>query len=106
LPDKYACSTVEVTQFAHEASKRFLESLGCVPTLRPTKTGHPFITDNNNFIYDCKFPGINNPADLNQRLAARPGIVESGLFLGLAEIAIVADEKGVRILTRVNQTTK
>jgi len=90
---------VEVVQFGHEASKRFLESLGSSPALRHKPDGSPFITDNGNYIYDCRFRGIDKPAELNAVLAARSGIVESGLFMGLAEMAIIAEDDGVKTLT-------
>jgi ribose 5-phosphate isomerase A len=86
---------VEVTPFGHEASERFLRDLGCVPALRRSKTGEVFITDNGNFIFDCKFTEITDPRDLNLKLATRSGIVESGLFIDLATAAIIADDKAL-----------
>ncbi len=91
---------VEVIPFGQEASERFLRSLGCQPMLRRNADGSPFVTDNGNHIFHCKFAGIDNPADLNQKLSQRAGIVESGLFLGLAESAIVADGSSARVLTK------
>lgn len=90
---------VEVVTFEHEIQAEFLGSLGCRPVLRQTGAGEPFVTDNGNYIYDCRFEqGIDDPAGLDRELARRAGIVESGLFLHLAEMAIVADENGVTIL--------
>jgi len=87
---------VEVVQFAHEIQASFLKSLGAEPVLRRDKDGKPFITDNGNFIYDCRFAGgIKNPADLEQKFWSQAGIVESGLFLGMASVALVADESAV-----------
>jgi ribose 5-phosphate isomerase A len=83
---------VEVTPFGFEASERFLRDLGCVPALRRNDKGEVFITDNGNYIYDCKFPEIADPRELNLKLATRSGIVESGLFLDLASAAIIADD--------------
>jgi ribose 5-phosphate isomerase A len=91
---------VEVTPFGYEASERFLKDLGSVPRLRRHPDGAVFVTDNGNYIFDCKFPGIDDPGTLDRQLAGRAGIVESGLFLNLAEIAIVADQESVRTLTR------
>jgi len=91
---------VEVTVFAHLASRRFLQSLGCVPALRFGADGKPFITDNGNYIYDCRFARIADPRKLSDALANRAGIVESGLFLGMADTAIIADGQDVRIMQR------
>jgi ribose 5-phosphate isomerase A len=87
---------VEVTQFGHEASARYLKSLGCEPTLRHGSDGAVFITDNGNYIYDCRFKSIADPADVQRNLIDRAGIVETGLFLGIAKLALIADESGVR----------
>ncbi len=91
---------VEVIQFEHEAQQRLLRELGCEPALRKTADGKPFVTDNGNFIYDCTFEQITDPHLLEEKLARRAGIVETGLFLGIATLALVADENGVRRLTR------
>jgi ribose 5-phosphate isomerase A len=90
---------VEVTQFGYEASERFLRRLGATPILRKTSDGKAFITDNGNFIFDCKFSPIQDPKHIDEQLCGRAGIVESGLFLGLADTAIVADPTGVKIIT-------
>jgi ribose 5-phosphate isomerase A len=86
---------VEVSVFGLEASERFLRGLGSVPALRRTKSGEIFVTDNGNYIFDCKFSEITDPRDLNLKLAGRSGIVESGLFINLAAAAIVADDKAL-----------
>jgi ribose 5-phosphate isomerase A len=86
---------VEVTPFGFEASERFLRDLACTPTLRRKTNGEIFITDNGNYIFDCNFTEIADPRELNQKLAARAGIVESGLFIDLAHTAIIADNQTV-----------
>ena len=87
---------VEVVQFSHEVHEPFIRSLGAIPVLRRGSTGEPFVTDNSNYIYDCRFPdGIQNPHELERTLISRAGIVETGLFLGIASVALVADEKQV-----------
>jgi ribose 5-phosphate isomerase A len=86
---------VEVTPFGVEASDRFLREFGCVPTLRRHADGAVFLTDNGNYILDCKFDGIGDPRALDEKLCRRAGIVESGLFIDLADEALVADENGV-----------
>lgn len=85
---------VEVTQFGLPAHTRFLHALGCTPTLRE-RDGKPVVTDNGNFILDCRFAdGISDPAALATTLAGRAGIVEHGLFLNLASSVIVAGTDG------------
>ena len=88
---------VEVVPFEHEATQRWLAGLGCEPELRIEPDGSPFITDNGNLIIHCAFPdGIADPMDLDRELQARAGVVESGLFLGLATEALIAGADGVR----------
>ena len=90
---------VEVAAYGHESQFRFLMGLGCEPVLRRVR-GEPFVTDNGNYIYDCRFGRIDDPAELNATLLARAGVVETGLFLGLAETVLVADAGGVREMKR------
>jgi ribose 5-phosphate isomerase A len=90
----------EVTPFGFEASERFLRDLACTPTLRRKPNGEIFITDNGNYIFDCNFHEIADPRELNQKLAARAGIVESGLFIDLAHTAIIADDQTVWTIAR------
>lgn len=92
---------VEVTQFAWEAHARWLSGLGCRADLRREADGAPYVTDNGNYIIHCTFPdGIADARALDARLHAQPGILEHGLFLGLATEVIVAGHDGVRILKR------
>ena len=92
---------VEVVPFAHEIHEPFLRTLGAAPNLRKDPSGSPFVTDNGNYIYDCRFPnGIDKPHELDAALRSRAGIVETGLFLGMASIALIADENRVRELRR------
>jgi ribose 5-phosphate isomerase A len=96
-----AALPVEVVQFAHRVHERFFRTLGCVPTLRMNPDGQPFMTDNANLIYDCKFSRIDDPKTLAAKLADRAGVVESGLFLGIASAALIADEKQVATIQSV-----
>jgi len=91
---------IEVVPFEHEVQARFLKSLGCEPKLRRKDDGKEYITDNGNFIYDCRFKSIERPAELEKTLKSRAGIVETGLFIGIASLALVADESGVRTIAR------
>ncbi|MEA2707590.1 MAG: ribose 5-phosphate isomerase [Phycisphaerales bacterium] len=86
---------VEVVQFAHESTARFLASLGCRPELRREADGAPFVTDNHNFIYHCRFlGGIADARGFQSALCDRAGIVETGLFLHMAQIALLASDAG------------
>lgn len=89
---------VEVTQFAWQSHARWLEKLGCMPELRGDEEA-PYVTDNGNYILDCTFPnGIDRPAELATVLRSRPGIIEHGLFLDMADQVIVAGNTGLRVL--------
>ena len=89
---------VEVVQFAHRGHERFFRSLGAEPALRMRKDGAPYVTDNGNYIYDCKFARIEDPAALAARLVIRAGIVETGLFIRMASVALIADDDQVTTL--------
>jgi ribose 5-phosphate isomerase A len=90
---------VEVVPFAHEVQVAFLRSLGAQPTLR--RSGDAlYLTDNGNHIYDCRFNGIDDAADLDLKLRRRAGVVETGLFVGMAAVALIADEERVEERTR------
>ncbi len=90
---------VEVAQFGYETHEAFLRSLGATPKLRMAGGGMVVVTDNGNFIYDCYFEGgIHDPAALEAQLETRAGIVECGLFLGLASVALIGTEGGVEVV--------
>lgn len=87
---------VEVVRFGLAATRRMVETLaaeaGCrgAIELRLAKDGQPFTTDNGNHILDCRFGRIGEPERLDAALKRVPGVVENGLFLGIADLAIVA----------------
>ncbi len=90
---------VEVVPFGFEMTMKQIEQLGCRPQMRK-KNGVPFITDNGNYIFDCNFPKINHPEILEKNLNLIPGVVENGLFVGMADIVITLDrEKNFSILS-------
>ena len=91
---------VEVIRFGWRTQFAFLESLGAQVELRRQAGGSPFVTDEGNFILDCNFGPIADAPHLAAAIKARPGVVEHGLFLGLATDVIVASNDGVRSLTR------
>ncbi|NTU80652.1 MAG: ribose-5-phosphate isomerase A, partial [Chloroflexales bacterium] len=86
---------VEVVTFGWGASARFLRGLGAQVTRR-LAGAEPFISDQGNYILDCAFGPMADPAALAAQLAGRAGIVEHGLFLGLATDLFVAAADGVR----------
>jgi ribose 5-phosphate isomerase A len=90
---------VEVIEFGWRSQASFIESLGGRVTLRQDGAAS-YRTDQGNLILDCAFGPIADPGGLAARLAARAGIVEHGLFLGLATDLIAAGEAGVTHRTR------
>ena len=72
-----------------------------MPASRPKqrlKESAPYRTDNGNFIYDCPFGGIIDVPRLATALSVIPGVVDHGLFVGMASVLILAGEKGVRVI--------
>ena len=92
---------VEVVQFGWEVHGPFVESCGADPVLRVGPDGEPMITDNGNYIIDCHFPGgIEDAESFERAIRARAGVVESGLFLGMATEVLVSGPAGVRTLSK------
>lgn len=95
---------VEVVPFGMAATRRAVEAActqsGCPgpAVLRQGSGGHPFVTDGGHFILDAALSRIADPAALAERLVAIPGVVEHGLFIRLASLAIIAGGEGVRIV--------
>jgi ribose 5-phosphate isomerase A len=80
---------VEVIAFARTVVERKVVALGGSPKLRVKADDSPFVTDNGNQILDCSFGKIADPPALARELSGTPGVVEHGLFIGLAKLAIV-----------------
>ncbi|OQY82379.1 MAG: ribose 5-phosphate isomerase A [Chloroflexi bacterium UTCFX4] len=91
---------VEVLPFGWRSQARFLETLGATYTIRQNPDGARFITDSGNLILDCHFGPLADARALADALAARAGIVEHGLFIGLVTDLIVAGADGVHWQTR------
>lgn len=87
---------VEVIPFGWRATAARLRLLGARPVLRPG----PFLTDSGNYILDCDFGPIAAPEQLGRALDSIAGVVEHGLFLAMADLALVGGEDGVRELNR------
>ena len=86
---------VEVVPFARAAVARELRALGAEPILRMADTGKPYLTDNGNQILDCRFDdGIESPEVMELELDRIPGVVESGLFVGMADLVLVGATDG------------
>jgi ribose 5-phosphate isomerase A len=92
---------VEVLPFAHLATRAHLAKHGD-PTLRLAKDGSGAVarTDAGNYIYDVSCGQIADPGALDRAMRSIPGVVETGLFVGRADIVLVASASGVRRLTR------
>ena len=90
---------VEIVKFAHDATMRRLSEFGCKPNLR-MKDGQLFVTDNGNYIADCKFERIDDPMTMEAELNLVPGVVDNGLFVGIADKVIVASKDGIKTLER------
>jgi ribose 5-phosphate isomerase A len=96
---------VEVVKFGHATTARRIAETAkklrrdITPILR-MKDNAPFVTDSGNYIYDCAFKSIVNPAKLATALSVIPGVVENGLFVGIATTLILARETGVEVIER------
>jgi len=88
---------VEIAPFGWQTTVDRLAELGCAPLLRMAG-GQPFTTDGGNYIADCAFPEILDPAALEARLSSVVGVVETGLFLGMASTIVVGRPAGVEII--------
>ncbi len=99
---EHAPLPVEIVPFAHEATIRWLNSLpGCRAELWLREDGKPWITDNSHYLALCHFDeGIDDPEALGRTLNEWPGVMEHGLFLGMASGVIVAAETGIRVMRK------
>jgi ribose 5-phosphate isomerase A len=86
---------VEVLQFAWKPEEEYLADLGAEVGLRRHADGSTFVTDEGNWIFDCTFQGIADAERLAAQLSRRAGVVEHGLFLGLATDLVIASAEGV-----------
>jgi ribose 5-phosphate isomerase A len=91
---------VEVVRFAWQPIAKRLMEMGGTPTLRTGADGRPLETDENNYILDCAFGPIDDPVELAQTLDAMPGVMEHGLFVGMADTLIVGQDDGVVVFEK------
>lgn len=94
---------VEVVPFGWRTQALYLESLGADVNLRQDGNTKTFTSDQGNLILDCQFGPLSQPAELAAKLNSRTGIVEHGLFLGLATDLIVAGAEVVRHIERTKR---
>src|SRR3954447_20275512 len=97
---------VEVVPFGLAATRRAVETAVAAAgapgpaLLRRTNNGHAFVTDQGHWVLDVALERIPDPRGLGDRLAAIPGVVEHGLFIGLAQTVVLAGSEGVRVIER------
>jgi len=95
---------LEVVPFGLTATRNMIIALaadvGCEGEirLRTLPGGKPFLSDGGNLILDCAFGRIEEPEALDEALKLIPGVVENGMFLGIADLAIIAGAGGITIL--------
>jgi len=86
---------IEVIKMALPLVEPKLVELGLNPALRKAKDGSPYLTDEKNYILDCSVGVIENPEETAAEVRGIVGVVEHGLFLGMAAMALVAGDDGV-----------
>lgn len=93
---------VEVVPFGSRVTSmkiaQVAKEYGCTGAIEPRDDDYdvPFLTDSENFIYDCSFGAIPDPDGLNRALNLIPGVVDNGLFIGIATMAIIGTEAGTK----------
>lgn len=91
---------IEVVPYGFEMTVKHIRELGGSPMLRQ-KDGLPFLTDNGNYVIDSRFQDIKNPKELEKSLNLIPGVVDNGLFVGMADAVITIMDK--QLVTRVRK---
>jgi len=89
---------VEVIKFAQALVAKRIRAMGADVKLRTDGLGKPYLTDENNHILDCRFGEIGDPDGLARQLSEMPGVVEHGLFIGMASVVLLA--RGNEIVER------
>lgn len=91
---------VEVIPFAQSLISKRIAALGAQVSLRASANANPYVTDEGHHILDCTFGEIADPAALATELRSIPGVVEHGLFIGMAEVALIGRDGEVIQLRR------
>jgi len=95
---------LEVVSFGLTATRNMITALGAdlgcegEVRVRMQGDGKPFLTDGGNLILDCHFGRIDDPEELDEALKLIPGVIENGLFIGIADLAIIAAADGVTLI--------
>ncbi|MBN1300007.1 MAG: ribose-5-phosphate isomerase A [Melioribacteraceae bacterium] len=97
---------IEIIRMARVTSQKFIESICEEAELRLDSNHNSYLTDEGNFIIDARFAGGTDPAEIDSLLNGRAGIVENGLFLGLADKVVVGNAAGVKIITNCQDLQK
>lgn len=92
---------VEVLPFAWRLTEKRLAELGCQPVLRQ-KSDATLETDNGNYILDCNFGAIADPESLEPRIKLVPGVVETGLFIRIADVLVIGFSDHVELKERAS----
>jgi ribose 5-phosphate isomerase A len=93
------CLPIEVLPFALPVVSSRIRAISGNPVLREKKDkSEPYVTDNGNFILDAHFGTINDPTKLDTELKTFPGVIETGLFIGMAKLAYIGAETTLRIM--------
>lgn len=90
---------VEVVQFGWEITAKSIADFGTEPVIR-IRDGKPFVSDNGNYILDCKFGNISKPNELHEKLKLLTGVIETGLFMNMADIVIIGRDDSIEVLTK------
>lgn len=99
LPIEVVPFGVAAIQRSIEAAIKHVQKPGTL-MIRQVKNGHPFVTDGGHWIIDAGLGRIDDPATLAHALAGVPGVVEHGLFIGLARTAIIGGPNGVTVIEK------
>jgi ribose 5-phosphate isomerase A len=91
---------VEVVPFGVPLCRRRLQAMGLDAALRLGEDGEPIATDNGNCVLDCKIGPLDDPVGLDRAIQALPGVLGTGLFLGMAQEVIVERADAVEVLER------
>jgi len=89
---------VEVVPFGWQLTSKRLAKLGGKPKLRLEDGGSPYVTDGGHYIIDCAFGKMNDPAEIGHELDTTVGVIEHGIFLGLATEVFVGGPGGVTLM--------
>jgi ribose 5-phosphate isomerase A len=96
----HAAVPVEVAQFGWQTTAIRLKKMGGNPTLRLHSDGTIFVTDGGNYILDCVYGPIQSPKELQRQLDSTVGVMEHGLFIGMASQVIIGGPDGIKLLQR------